>query len=147
MSLPRTLTRHRLVPLALAACAAGADAPELAAQATEQSYLVCPWYKPANYWSTALASGNDWLITSAPRDSLLWPIVGHGAVSVHRRDPVTGDWNFETQLLDDDPDPGASFGSAIAFDGTTAVIGAPAADQNFVGNCGSVELFSVSGTT
>ncbi len=249
-------------PLLLSALACGVAAPELAAQATEQSYVLCPWYKPANYWSSALASDNDWLISGAPRDSLLWPLVGHGAVSVHRRDPVTGAWihhqtkyasdyssddrfgfavaaegdvfvasalhnqvstlvragsvyvfrkdpvtglfveeqrldsivpatdeffghalalkgdvllvgapntfisgtqvgsvqvfrrdpgtgvwSFEAQLLDDDPDPGAAFGSAIAFDGTTAVIGAPDADQNFVQNCGSVELFTVSGTT
>lgn len=262
MSTPLSTIARRAGPLLLSAVACGAAAPELTAQATEQGYVLCPWYKPANYWSSALASDNDWLITGAPRDSLLWPLVGHGAVSVHgrdpitsawthhqtlyasdyssddrfgfavaveddvfvasaiynqvstsvragsvyvfrkdpltglfveeqrldsiapatdeffghalalkgdvllvgapnsfisgtqvgsvqvfRRDPGTGVWSFETQLLDDDPNPGAGFGTALAFDGATAVIGTPFAAENFVQNCGSVELFSVSGTT
>jgi hypothetical protein len=232
-------------------------APGLAAQAHEKYALDCPWSSYSNYWGSSIAANDTWMVTGAPRDSTIWPLLGHGAISIHRRDPttghwvhhqskyasdysnddkygfavaidrdviavtalgnqvgsvnragsvyvlrydavtgvfveeqrldsiapqtdeyfghalglkgdvllvgapqggdgnvqvfrrdpVTGVWAFDAQLLDHDATIQEKFGHAIAFDGTTAVISAPGATDNFVSHCGTVELFDVSGTT
>jgi hypothetical protein len=53
-----------------------------------------------------------------------------GAVFVYQQ--IDGVWTMTQQLLADDGGPGDTFGDAVAFDGTTAVIGAYAASLDGV---------------
>ncbi|MBL0927993.1 MAG: hypothetical protein IBJ11_10140 [Phycisphaerales bacterium] len=89
-------------------------------------------------FGTAVASVGDTVIGGAPNGN-----GGTGAVYVFRQGAFGAPWAQEARLLASDPQPLAQFGSALAFDGTTLVVGAPSADS---GGRGAVYVYSRAGT-
>lgn len=71
--------------------------------------------------------------------------VNQGSVHVFRRSGTT--WTFEEQLLASDGGLGDTFGSSVAVDGDTVLIGAPHDDLDEHFDQGSAYVFTRSGTT
>jgi hypothetical protein len=91
-------------------------------------------YSVSIHGDTALigANGND--------EAIPTPL---GAAYVFTRDPVTGVWSQQAKLLAADGIAGDDFGSAVALDGNTAVIGAFGSSNSGNGqNSGAVYIFT-----
>lgn len=131
-----------VLPVALALLATAARA-----QGTEQSSLICPYVSDSNYWSSAFAIDGDRLVVGAPNDSSWYPIGGHGAATVHQRDPVTGVWGYQQKLFASDYSDSEAFGGAVAVDGSRIAVSAPRNIVNFLGDAGSVYLLELDTVT
>ncbi|MBL8842903.1 MAG: hypothetical protein JNL90_15400 [Planctomycetes bacterium] len=136
MAFHRTDRHCSLVAAFLALAAAG----ELRAQAHEQSSLICPYVSDSNYWSAAFAIDGDLMVVGAPNDSSYYPIGGHGAATVHQRDPVTGAWTYHQKLFASDYASFEAFGGTVAVEGDRLAIAAPRNAVNNLGDAGSVYL-------
>lgn len=76
----------------------------------------------ADGFGRAIAVEGDWMAVGAPGAG-----EGRGAVAVYRRD---GDgWQEAATLRADDTAAGAAFGQALAWHGTTLLVGAPGYDE------------------
>lgn len=128
---------HRALPTAFLALAA---AGELQAQAIEQSSLISPYVSDSNYWSSAFAIDGDLMVVGAPNDSSYSPIGGHGAATVHERDPLTGGWTYHQKLFASDYASFEAFGGSVAVDGDRLAVAAPRNAVNSLGDAGSVYL-------
>ncbi len=81
-----------------------------------------PGWGPAGDFGQAVAGDSNWIFVGAPTTS--YGVYQHkGAVHVFRRDP-SGPWIPVAILTDPLAEPG-DFGAALAFDGTTLVVGVP----------------------
>lgn len=99
----------------------------------ERPSATAPWKKTATLSADGAVKGDrvgrtlalmgDVAIVGATRTDSL-----RGAVFVFRRSG--GQWKQETRLRPDDAKPGNGFGAALAFDGTTILVGAQQADSN-----------------
>ncbi len=70
---------------------------------------------------------------------------GSGAVYVYLRDPETKKWQEETKLVMTGAAAGDNFGSSVAIDGDTIVVGAPQDDINVGSDFhGSAHVFTRS---
>jgi hypothetical protein len=93
-------------------------------------------------YGDALAALDDWLFVGAPLDDQVGTNVG--AVYVFHRQG--GNWTFSQTLFPPDPIANTQFGSAIAADGSTVLIGAWArADAGFLS--GAAYVFDEAGGT
>ncbi len=139
----RLLSRvvRRIAPAALPVAAALIAAGDARAQANEQSSLICPYISDSNYWSSAFAIDGDLMVVGAPNDSSYYPIGGHGAATVHVRDPVTGAWSYQQKLFASDYASFETFGATVAVDGDRLAVSAPRNVVNNLGDAGSVYLF------
>lgn len=136
MAFHRTDGHRSLVAALLALAAAG----ELRAQGHEQSSLICPYVSDSNYWSSAFAIDGDLMVVGAPNDSSYFPIGGHGAATVHQRDPVTGAWTYHQKLFASDYASFEAFGGTVAVEGDRLAVAAPRNVVNNLGDAGSVYL-------
>lgn len=78
-------------------------------------------------WSVAVSG--DWMLDGGPAIG-----GGPGVVNIYRRNAQDG-WNYFTTIVSPDSADGDQFGAAIAMEGDTVVIGAPAAAPG--GNAGA----------
>ena len=65
-----------------------------------------------------------------------------GAVYVYLRNPDTHKWSFEDKLFMTGAEAGDNFGTSVAIDGDTIVVGAPQDDINEVAFKGSAHVFT-----
>ncbi len=68
-----------------------------------------------------------------------------GAAYVYRR--LGTNWALEARLVAPDPQAGDRFGSAVALDGGTIVVGAPYHNTNGVQTIGNVHVYTAAGTS
>ncbi len=101
------------------------------------------------------AQGNDWLgytVANQGDTALIGALQhdhdgesGNGPVYVFRRDKDTWEWAEVQELMASDGASGDGFSFAIALSGDSAVIGAPAHDENGT-NSGSAYVFGFDGS-
>jgi hypothetical protein len=113
----------------------------------EEQRVNAPTPQVSEYFGRSLALVGDVLLIGAMSTFESASSTAPGSAYVFRHDDVSGAWNFEAQLFDDDRTHGAWFGISVAFDGTTAVVGASSSTENSIVAAGSANLFTVSGTT
>ncbi len=94
-------------------------------------------------YSSAL--DGDTLIAGAP-DTHLPGALGAGLACIFRNDGQ-GNWTPEAQLVAPDPAANDQFGFCVAISGDTAVAGAILDDYDETTDCGSVYVFTRSGST
>ncbi len=99
---------------------------------------------PSDQFGRSVAISSDTVVVGAPGDDVergaAYVFVGAGA-----------NWSQQAKLLPSDPETGASFGHAVAIDGSSIVVGAPYKDFIFNGgsfeNAGAGYVFVRSGST
>ena len=133
----RTTRTSTLLALALA-LAASAAASSLFLGLEDE--LVAPGAAAWDQAGRAVALSGDTLIVGASSDD--GGGLDAGAAYVFRRGG--GGWSFEAELAALDAAPGDLFGAAVAIDGDTAVVGAPA-DDDAGATSGAAYVFARSG--
>ena len=101
----------------------------------EQAKLVADGLAGTDFFGASVALSGDIAIVGARAT-----LSSQGAAYVFRRDGAT--WTREAKLVAGDGAAGDSFGTSVAADGDTVVVGAPAKDGT-----GAVYVFTRSGTT
>ena len=102
-------------------------------------------------FGAAVAVAGDRIIIGAPGESediAGQTAVARGAAYIYARDATTGSWSLEQRmpLPSSLPLAGARFGSSIAFDGTTLVVGAPTRSTATALLVGSAYIFRRTGS-
>ncbi len=92
----------------------------------------------ANAFGQSFTVAGSMLLVGAPGQS-----GGKGAAYIFERDAASGGWMETARLTLSDDTPPGQFGSAVAFDGETAVIGAAGENEQ----TGAVYVFSKDGDT
>ncbi|MBL8842896.1 MAG: hypothetical protein JNL90_15365 [Planctomycetes bacterium] len=110
---------------------------------SEEQKLVAASGAAGDGLGRSIAASGDLLIAGAPRSDLV--AADGGVAVVWRFDAGAGAWSEEAQLLDPDGAAGDEAGSAVAFDGVTALVGSPFSDESAVAAAGSVAVWSESG--
>lgn len=103
----------------------------------EQARLFASDGLANDQFGTAVAISGDTIVVGAPNDSTA---AGESSGSVYvfvRNDDI---WTVEAQFVADDAADADSFGSSVALDGDTAIVGAPS-DDTPANNAGSAYVF------
>lgn len=87
---------------------------------SEEALLLAPTPAGGDQFGTSVAVSGDIALVGAPGDDIT--LSNQGAVYVFARTGTT--WSHQTTLIPSDADNGHMFGSAIVYDGTTALISA-----------------------
>lgn len=87
----------------------------------------------------AVAVSGDTVVAGAPGG------FGSGEAFVFFRSGAT--WTFEQELISDDSQSGDDYGTAVAIDGDTALVGSPGTETDVGSGAGAVFVFSRSGGT
>jgi hypothetical protein len=95
---------------------------------------------------SSVAIDGDVAIAGAPMDDD-GPTVEVGSAYVFRYNATTGSWSQEAKLEASDAASGDQFGTSVAIQGDTAVIGAPFKDTFTVDAAGAVYVFKKVGST
>ncbi|MCP3915674.1 MAG: hypothetical protein GY711_08975 [bacterium] len=104
--------------------------PLLASEALAQCELVklTPADNdPADEFGDAVDISGFTMVVGARADAAP-PAAGTGSAYVYDYDPTAETWTMVQKLTPPDPDPSKQFGRAVAIDGTTLFVGAPAHD-------------------
>lgn len=110
---------------------------------TLEDTLTAPVPDMEDIFGSRVALSQDVSVVGAPGAAA--PEFQSGAAYVFRRNPVSSEWVFETQLTASDGDFGDHFGIFVAVDGDVALIGARD-DENDVGpSTGSAYVFRWNG--
>ena len=105
----------------------------------EQHLYSSETYDDYNFGSS-VALKDEWLLVGGDEAD------GYaGMAYIFRRNAVSGVWEEQQELWPSDAAGGDRFGSAVALNGTTAVVGAPGNDDSGSWT-GSAYVFQVSGT-
>ena len=88
----------------------------------EVAKLTAPNGTPEDFFGWRVAISGDTALVGAPRSGFDTP----GSAFVFERDPDTDEWHFVTELTEGEP--GDDFGSSVALQGDTAVVGAASTD-------------------
>ena len=144
-----TVPRHPPASIPLASTF-GLAADPLALVPLQQAELADPNATNGDEFGYAVAISGDTALVGAPGvtvdgpDSEVWS--GAGAVYVFTRSD--GVWTKQAELTASDAASGDAFGSAVAFDGATAVIGAPGnTEGDGFSSAGGAYVFTGSGTS
>jgi Ca2+-binding RTX toxin-like protein len=105
--------------LGLLVSASSADAVHLPVGFRQE--IASPGSVFEDSFGDAVAVDGDTLAVGEP--TAVAPIDPPGKVHVYRRDPATGSWGDRQEIVG--PESGDRFGTAVALDGGTLVIGAP----------------------
>lgn len=92
---------------------------------SQQDKLVAPGGAPGDVFGTSLAMHGALALAGSPSDSE----VASQAGAVHLLQDVNGAWAFADKLTVATSGADDHFGSAVATDGSTALVGAPSNDQ------------------
>jgi len=107
---------------------------------TEQQKLVSPDPDTQDYFGVSVAISGDRLFVGAWADD---PVVGMSTLndggSAYSYTRTAGMWSLQKKINASDATGGDGFGTAVALDGTTAIIGAPS-DDDVGTNAGSAYL-------
>ena len=160
-----TISSLLLSSLALTGCQDGGGGL-LSSALTQQTYVKASNTGSGDFFSTAMALEGDTLVVGAPfEDSNATGVNGDqtnnstsasGAVYVFIR--ANGAWSQQAYLKASNTGAGDNFGSSVALDGDTLVVGAPEEASTAVGvnndqtnnsasGSGAVYIFTRSGTT
>lgn len=98
-----------------------------------------------NWFGAAVALDGDTLVVGAPFNDNPEVGFGTGAAYVFVRSGTA--WSQQARLVASDAAVGDQFGTAVALDGDTLVVGAPFSDGDGRQDSGAVYIFARSGTT
>lgn len=107
-----------------------------------QATKLIPFDGAGNFFGTSVAISGDTAVVGAPGADIDLPDGGAAYVFIRNG----GTWSEQARLTPSDPKAGANFGQAVAIDGHTVVVGAPAIDGN-VDSSGAAYVFTRSGVT
>lgn len=143
-----TLWRRPAALLLIAALVGLASAFPLPAGAAVdpslEATLIHPAGSGADFFGSRVAIDGDTAVVAAPLDRSAG-IGSHGSVQVFVRDG-TG-WTHQAELLNPGPAQGDEFGSGLAIDGDTVVVGAVGDDIPPGDDQGSAQVYVRNGTT
>jgi hypothetical protein len=100
---------------------------------------VLPFKESRDKFGQSVAISGDLLAVGAPLADTGDPPERSGAVYVYRREAASGEWTEDAKLTPIDPDNlhyDQQFGTSVAIDGTTLVVGAPNQGDIFSGTSG-----------
>ena len=139
--LPRRVTQLVLAVLLAGCWLASAPGPARAVHlpAGHRQLLLDPSGEAGDTFGSAVAVDGDTLVVGASNDD--GDGIRQGLVIVFERDPVTGWWEYAQPLTDPLGADYDHFGSAVALDGDTLVVGAPY-DNGAGSDRGAVHVFS-----
>lgn len=106
--------------------------------------ITAPTPTAEDYFGTDVAIDGDTLLVGAYEWSSGYDRPGHAYVYTRQPD---GTWAHQATLEATDAAGGAWFGSAVAIEGDTAVIGSHGHQKGVIGNVGAVYVYTRSGTT
>jgi hypothetical protein len=90
----------------------------------------------------ALAGNDEWIFVGAP-EATVDGVVGAGAVHAYRRG-ANGSWEGVTVLTDAAPAVGGGYGTSLAFDGATLVVGTPGRRASTLQAVGGADGYDVA---
>lgn len=137
MKTPTWITRLRM-PLAVALLTCSLPAWSLSS--TEVKKLVADDGQQSDQLGLAVAVDGDTAIVGAPLEDANG--TSAGAAYVFVRD-ARGDWTQQEKLVASDMASEIAFGSAVALDGDTAIVGAP----GYINGTGAAYVFTRAGDT
>ncbi|WP_319475832.1 FG-GAP repeat protein [Marispirochaeta aestuarii] len=101
------------------------------------------WFQQEDHFGSSVAISGDTAVVGSPNDEYGDVNPDSGAVYVFRRDDE-GNWPQETRLTAADASAGDNFGSSVAIDGDSLIIGAPFDDYRDYSS-GSAYIFTREG--
>ena len=110
---------------------------------TQQAKLVASDYQTNDYFGVKVAISGDTVVVGANGEDTV--ATGAGAAYVFTRSGTT--WTQQQKIQASDAQASSVFGTSVAIDGNTVVVGASLNDPSSIIDAGAAYVFTRSGTT
>lgn len=99
-----------------------------------------------DYFGASVAMSGDLLVVGTYFDDISG-LTDIGSASIYKRNTNTNVWEFQTKLVNPNPEAGDWFGFSVAISGDYVIVGAPNDDESGFLNTGSATIYKLNPIT